>query len=138
MPAPVVQGLLESALYVSDLEQSVAFYCALFGFEVIYSEGDRLRALSIANKQVLLLFRVGASRQPTDTPSGRIPSHDGHGTLHLAFAVSSEDIQLWRDRLATNGITIESEVHCGGQSLYFRDPDSHLVELISPGCWPIF
>ncbi len=138
MPAPVVEGLLETALYVSDIERSVVFYRALFGFELIHSEGDRLRALSIADKQVLLLFRVGASRQPTDTPNGRIPPHDGHGTLHLAFAVSSADIPLWRDRLTANGIAIESEVHCGGHSIYFRDPDSHLVELISAGCWSIF
>lgn len=41
------------------------------------------------------------------------------------------------------GVALESQVHCGddrpqGDSLYFRDPDGHLVELITPGCWPIY
>jgi len=26
----------------------------------------------------------------------------------------------------------------GGRSLYFRDPDQHLLELITPGCWSIY
>ena len=26
----------------------------------------------------------------------------------------------------------------GGQSIYFRDPDGHLVELATPGIWAIY
>jgi hypothetical protein len=26
----------------------------------------------------------------------------------------------------------------GGASLYSRDPDGHLLELITPGCWAIY
>jgi len=37
---------------------------------------------------------------------------------------------------------IESELNCGdgspGDSLYFCDPDGHFLELITPGCWPIY
>lgn len=135
---PRVDGLLETSLYVADLDRSVSFYSELFGFKLIHSEGDRFRALSIEGKQVLLLFRVGASKDDTQTANGRIPSHDGQGTLHLAFAISVETVQSWRDRLRSRSIRIESEVHCGGQSIYFRDPDGHLVELITPGCWPIY
>lgn len=133
-----VDGLLETSLYVTDLSRSVSFYTELFGFELIHSEGDRLRALSIEAKQVLLLFRVGASIHETQTGGGRIPPHDGQGTLHLAFAISAENVQPWRDRLESRSIRIESEVQCGGHSIYFRDPDGHLIELITPGCWPIY
>ena len=26
----------------------------------------------------------------------------------------------------------------GGHSVYFRDPDGHLIELVTPGCWQIY
>ncbi len=26
----------------------------------------------------------------------------------------------------------------GGTSLYFRDPDGHLLELVTPGIWSIY
>ncbi len=135
---PGVNGVVETALYVADLERSTRFYQDLFGFPLIYTEGDRLRALSVADRQVLLLFRAGGSRRATETPNGTIPPHDGHGTLHVAFAVTKEEMELWRGWLRDRGIGIESEVNCGGLSLYFRDPDGHLLELISPGCWPIY
>ncbi len=133
-----INGLFETSLYVADLDRSLDFYKRVFDFRPIHREGDRLQALSISGLQVLLLFRIGASRQPTETKEGSIPPHDGHGNLHLAFAISADQLQPWRDRLTANSIVIESEVHCGGDSLYFRDPDGHLVELITPGCWSIY
>jgi catechol 2,3-dioxygenase-like lactoylglutathione lyase family enzyme len=41
--------------------------------------------------------------------------------------------------LARNGIAIEKEVDWKGRnrSLYFRDPAGNLVELITPGGWPV-
>ncbi len=138
MTIPRINGLLETSLYVADLERSREFYSRLFGFRLIHSEGNRMRALSIDEKQVLLLFRIGASRQATQTPKGSIPPHDGGGTLHLAFAIAADQLGPWRARLLDNGIAVESEVDCGGKSIYFRDPDGHLVELITPGCWPVY
>jgi catechol 2,3-dioxygenase-like lactoylglutathione lyase family enzyme len=29
-------------------------------------------------------------------------------------------------------------LHRGGTSLYFRDPDGHLLELATPGLWTIY
>jgi catechol 2,3-dioxygenase-like lactoylglutathione lyase family enzyme len=38
------------------------------------------------------------------------------------------------------GVSIEGEMEWprGGTSLYFRDPDGHLVELATPGLWSIY
>ena len=136
---PAVNKVLETALYVKDVERSTKFYQDLFGFELILSE-DRLHALSVAGQNVLLLFKEGASTQPSQYPGGLIPPHDGHGTLHLAFAISPDDLQPWRETLRQHDIAIESEVtgERGGHSLYFRDPDNHLVELATPGLWKIY
>ena len=41
-------------------------------------------------------------------------------------------------RLAEAGIAVEAHTTWprGGESIYFRDPDNHLVELATPGLWP--
>lgn len=137
---PAVLGVVETSLYVDDLETSLSFYVELFGFPVIYREGQRMCGLGVAGKQVLLLFHKGGSLTATIAPGGRIPPHDGQGSLHVAFAVEKAELAGWREKLKERGIEIESEVDCGrgGHSIYFRDPDRHLLELISPGCWPVF
>jgi len=88
-------------------------------------------ALRIAASQVLLLFRKGGSAQATVTPYGTIPGSDGDGSLHVAFFIPASDFESWRDRLQRSGVAIESLVKwpAGGRSMYFRDPDKHLIEL---------
>jgi catechol 2,3-dioxygenase-like lactoylglutathione lyase family enzyme len=73
-------------------------------------------------------------------PGGIIPPHGGSGSLHFAFAIRAEDVRAWEQRLADAGIAIESRVRweLGGESLYFRDPDNHLLELATPGTWPSY
>jgi len=139
---PTVTGVVETALYVDDLERSGRFYEGVFGFRLLMSE-DRMRAYSVADKQVLLLFKVGSSTQPSPMHGGIIPPHDGRGTLHMAFSISPDEVEPWKRQLEQKGVALESQVHCGdnsplGDSLYFRDPDGHLIELITPGCWEIY
>jgi catechol 2,3-dioxygenase-like lactoylglutathione lyase family enzyme len=89
---------------------------------------------------VLLLFKRGATLEPVQLPGGVLPPHDGAGQLHFAFAIRATDLASWRERLEAQGVIIESEVAWprGGRSLYFRDPDYHLVELATPGVWPTY
>jgi catechol 2,3-dioxygenase-like lactoylglutathione lyase family enzyme len=135
--APRVTHVLETALYVADLERSRTFYQGLFGFAV-FLQDERMCALEVPGRQVLLLFRQGASLQPSPTPGGLIPPHDGHGTLHLAFAAEAAELPAWERRLAGHGVDVESRVtwSAGGTSLYFRDPDNHSIEIATPGLWP--
>lgn len=136
---PTAGRVLETSLYVEDLDRSVEFYQRLFDFEKLTSD-NRFCALNVAGQQVLLLFRKQATLQPVPTPGGIIPPHDGGGQMHIAFTIDKEDEGKWTDRLRTLGIDVESRVTWprGGFSLYFRDPDGHLLELVTPGCWPIY
>ncbi len=116
---------------MEDVARSVDFYQKIFGFAPIVDFGGRGCAMQAANRQVLLLFKKGAS--------GAIqPPHDGDGELHLAFATSAIELAAWEDWLAENGVAVEEKRkwELGGQSLYFRDPDRHLIELATPGVWP--
>ncbi len=136
---PGVGGVLETALYVEDLKRSAQFYTAVFGFEDIGGD-QRLRIMNIRDRQILLLFKKGASTRPTETPGGTIPPTDGTGNLHLAFSISASDLEPWERWLRDKGVPVESKVRWerGGQSLYFRDPDGHALELATPGTWPIY
>ena len=133
-----VTGILETALHVANPVRSADFYRRLFGFDLLL-ETERLVALNVAGRNVLLLFQEGGTSEPLVIEGGVIPPHGGSGQLHLAFSIVAEDVEPWTQRLRSAGIAIESVVNWpeGGQSLYFRDPDGHLVELATPNIWPL-
>jgi catechol 2,3-dioxygenase-like lactoylglutathione lyase family enzyme len=137
---PPVAGVLETALYVADLDRAAEFYRSVFGFRDLLREDSRLHAMSMADRQVLLLFRVDGSLEPTRAPGGWIPEHGASGRSHLAFAIECDALEQWREHLREKQVAIESEVDTprGGKSVYFRDPDGHLLELVTPGCWEIY
>ena len=134
--APAVDGVLETSLYARDLERTAAFYRDLFGFRALV-DSPRLIALEIARRSVLLVFQAGATEQDVVDPAGVIPGHEGRGRLHVAFSISADDLDAWRQRLAERGVEIAGEYRWprGGVSLYLRDPDGALVELATPGLW---
>ncbi len=136
---PRVTRQLESSLYVANLDRSRDFYQRVFGFEKLLQE-DRMVGLAVPGGSVLLLFRRGGSVEPSRMPGGVIPPHDGHGTLHLCFAVPLAELDAWERHLATLGIPVESRVvqSFGGTSLYFRDPDGHSLEVAVPGLWATY
>jgi catechol 2,3-dioxygenase-like lactoylglutathione lyase family enzyme len=134
-----VSGILETALYVADPVASAHFYRRLFGFPALL-ETERLIALDVAGRSVLLLFKRGATGEPFATSGGVIPAHPGSGITHFAFSIASEDVEPWLQRLGTAGVTVISTVTWSGgaRSVYFHDPDQNVVELISPGFWAIY
>ena len=137
--SPQVDGVLEISLYVADVARSKRFYESLFQLECLL-EDERLCALAVSGKQVLLLFRRQGSVNSVVIPGGTIPGHDGSGELHIAFSIAASQLDAWRKKLEEQHVAIESTVHWprGGESLYFRDPDNHLVELATPGVWSIY
>lgn len=138
--APAVHGVVETALYVEDLPRAVAFYRDVLGLKPLVGDDVRFQAFDSGAQRVLLLFKRGATLEPTPVPGGVIPPHDGHGPQHIALAIDAADYDAWQARLAAGNVTVEEESSWprGGRSLYFRDPDQHLVELVTPGIWPVY
>ena len=135
---PRLSGVMETALYVADLDRAAGFYRRLFGLET-FLQDRRMAALGLPGGAVLLLFARGATDTPAPAPGGAvIPPHGGSGSLHLCLAIPWGELAAWERHLAAAGIAVESRVRWprGGTSLYFRDPDGHSIELATPGLWP--
>ena len=135
---PKLDRVLETALYVDDLDRAAAFYAELFELAPLYAD-ERLRAFAVGSS-ALLLFRRGASLETITMPGGTIPPHDGTGPLHVAFAIGADELAPWEERLRDHGVAVEGRTDWprGGRSIYFRDPDGHLLELATPGLWRIY
>ena len=132
---PSIRGIVETCINVTDMNRARRFYEGLFGFDVMEHD-ERFCAYRVGT-DVLLLFTHGASDNPIPVNGGLIPPHETRGSGHFALAVSKDDLDAWRSALTDHGIRIETDImwERGGNSIYFRDPDENLLELVSPGVW---
>ena len=137
---PKLSDVKETALYVDDLPRAMRFYVDVMGLAVLVEQQDRFCALDVEGKHVLLLFVRGKSNQDTQLPQGVIPAHDGAGPLHIGFSVAESELPAWESHFAAHGVQVLSRMTWprGGISIYFRDPDGHLLELLSPGVWSTY
>lgn len=127
-----IEAVIETGIYVDDLDQAEAFYRDVLGLSVIGKEPGRHVFFRVGQRSVLLAFNAGATLQGTV-----LPAHGAKGPGHFALGIATADLDAWRQRLVAHGIVIEKEVQWprGGKSLYFRDPAANSVELITPACW---
>jgi catechol 2,3-dioxygenase-like lactoylglutathione lyase family enzyme len=131
---PALQGILETSLYVSDLNRAIAFYRDMLGLRLM-AQFERERGVAMqAGPGVLLLFRAEETLK-----GGEFPSHGARGPGHVAFDVEPEQLPAWRKRLAECGVPIEKELSFGSNlpSIYFRDPDGNSLELAVAAIWPL-
>ena len=123
--------VLETVLYVDDLDAAEDFYGEVLGLE-LDSKKDGLFVFFKCGAGMLLLFEPGAAS------TGRnVPPHGAQGPGHACFAVAETDLESWQARLQGAGVAIEQEVDWprGGRSFYFRDPAGNSLELATPKIW---
>jgi len=120
---PAFLGLRHVALNVRDVEKSVAFYTKVLGMGVewrpdpdnayLTSGGDNLAIHKLADPDRL----------------SPVQSVD-----HIGFVVRTmADVDRWAERLKDNRIPLvkEPKTHRdGARSLYFKDPDGLLIQII--------
>ena len=134
-------GLLEAGLFVESLSKARDFYEQVLGLEKL-RESEVGCVFVVAKGQLLLLISQEKARVPGKTPGGEVPpcvsgAGETLGAGHVAFAVAEAELDAWRARLESQGVEVLSEVAWEGEgrSLYFRDPDGHLLEIATPGLW---
>ena len=127
-----IQGAIETAIYVRDLEETESFYRTILGLTVIAKEPGRHVFFQVGTSSVLLAFIADATLK-----GDQLPSHGANGPGHFALGIDADALDAWRQKLQESGVAIEKEYEWprGGKSLYFRDPAGNSVELITPGVW---
>ena len=126
-----IDRVLETILYVDDLDAAERFYGEVLGLE-LDSRKDGLFVFFKCGAGMLLLFEPGAAS------TGRnVPAHGAQGPGHACFAVAEADLEHWKEHLQAAGVAIEQEVEWprGGRSFYFRDPAGNSLELATPMIW---
>jgi catechol 2,3-dioxygenase-like lactoylglutathione lyase family enzyme len=136
---PGLNGVLETSLYVDNLEAAERFYGRILGLPKIYSVPGRQLVFRCDSGVLLIFDPAQTERNQMTINGGAIPLHGARGAGHMAFRVPKERLDAWRERLLAKGVAIESEIDWpnGAHSIYFRDPAGNSVELATPDMWGI-
>ncbi len=120
------QYLGHVVFYVKNLEQSLAFYRDLLGFQEVgrIFNGAAAALTSGRTHHELLLIQVGDAPGP--------PSGTRRGLYHIGIKIGDglEALRHAKRELDEAGVSIDGmSDHTVSQSLYLRDPDGNEVEL---------
>ena len=137
-----LNGVVETALFVEDLPRACGFYEQVLGLRRV-KISDTGCVFRVADQRYLLIISRKAAHTPNKTASGdllppcALPQQDGQGPGHIAFGIPKDEVDSWRQRLAKYNVDLLSEIswETGARSLYFRDPDGHMIELATAGIW---
>src|SRR5437763_33126 len=93
---PELSGVLETAVYVDDLDTAEQFYGGVLGLPKIFSAPGR-QLVFRAGDSILLVFNPQhTERERVIINGGAIPFHGARGSGHMAFRVEKSDLEVWR------------------------------------------
>jgi catechol 2,3-dioxygenase-like lactoylglutathione lyase family enzyme len=134
----MIEGILETALYVDDLDAAEAFYGGVLGLEKI-TRAENRHVFYRCGPGVLLVFNRAETVKPPPEGALPVPPHGTTGAGHACFRVEERALDHVVENLIASGIAIESDFHWpgGARSIYFRDPAGNSLECASPSLWNI-
>src|SRR6516162_4831556 len=100
-----IKAVVETAIYVDDLQATETFYQTVLGLPVIGTEPGRHVFFQVGEASVLLAFRAEATLK-----GDQLPPHGATGPGHLALGIDAESLNAWRKHLQGHGVIIEKEV----------------------------
>ena len=114
-----IHGINHVTFSVSDLDKSILFYQGVFEAKLLL-RGEGMAYLELCGLWLALNVQADIPRQEIK-----------QSYTHLAFTLAAADIQPMKQRLERLGVDLRpdrSRITGEGQSLYFADPDGHLLE----------
>jgi catechol 2,3-dioxygenase-like lactoylglutathione lyase family enzyme len=119
-----LEGIDHVALGVRDIERSAEWYIDVLGFERLH-EGAWDGVPTFVGKGNTGLALFPANPDAKSTPS----THRDIRLLHLAFRANLQNFLAAQRELQKRGIKFEFQDHEISHSIYFHDPDGHLLEI---------
>lgn len=124
--------ILETCLYVDDLDKAAEFYTSVLGFRLFSREENRHVFLA-GEGAMLLLFNPAITANEID---GMVPSHGAVGAGHVCFQIEPGEEETYEQHLLNHNVEIEKKVHFGPHlSIYFRDPAGNSLEFATRKLW---
>jgi glyoxylase I family protein len=138
----MILGLHHAAITVANLEDALAFYCDIIGFEIVM-EAELPPGIDMMNEAMDLAdasFKVRMIKKGNScielfefntSQTGKLKRPvNRQGITHIAL--TSDNISADYERLASNGVTFNSTIVGVSPSrfVYGRDPFGNVIELL--------
>lgn len=113
---------------VDDVEESVAFYTKMLGFELLSNAAPAFADVRRGNLRLLLAGPLSSAGRPM--PDGTTPGPGGWNRIHFIV----DDIESEVTRLRSDGAQFRNDVleGPGGKQILLEDPSGNVVELFQP------
>jgi catechol 2,3-dioxygenase-like lactoylglutathione lyase family enzyme len=113
---------------VDDVEESIAFYSKLLGFELLTDFSPAFADVKRGNLRLLLSGPNSSAGRAM--PDGATPRPGGWNRIH--FIVDDLDTEI--QRLRQLGATFRNDVveGPGGKQILIQDPSGNVIELFQP------
>jgi catechol 2,3-dioxygenase-like lactoylglutathione lyase family enzyme len=117
---------------VDDVDDSVAFYTKVLGFEVLTNFAPAFADVKRGNLRLLLSGPKSSAGRPM--PDGAQPGPGGWNRIHFLV----DDLAAEVDRLSGAGAQFRNEIveGPGGKQILLEDPSGNVVELFEPAEQP--
>jgi len=123
-----LEGIDHVAISVRDVEKAAQWYIDVLGFERRH-QGMWIGVPAFIGKGTTALALFPAKSDE--------PVRGGIRMLHLAFGATRKNFLAAQDELKQRPIKFEFEDHEISHSIYFHDPDGHVLEITTDEIKPL-
>ena len=113
---------------VDDVDEAIAFYTKLLGFELLTSASPAFADVKRGNLRLLLAGPASSAGRPM--PDGTKPGPGGWNRIH--FIVDDIDAEVARLHDAGGRFRNDIVEGPGGKQILLEDPSGNVVELFQP------
>lgn len=113
---------------VDDVDEAIAFYTKLLGFELLTSAVPAFADVKRGNLRLLLAGPTSSAGRPM--PDGTKPGPGGWNRIHFIV----DDLEAEVARLRDAGARFRNDIveGPGGKQILLQDPSGNVVELFQP------
>jgi catechol 2,3-dioxygenase-like lactoylglutathione lyase family enzyme len=128
MPIDPTDEVVNVRYMVHDVDEAIAFYTSVLGFEVLTSAAPAFADVKRGNLRLLLSGPASSAGRPM--PDGAVPGPGGWNRIHLHVHDLEGEVARLRD--AGGGFRNDIVVGPGGKQILLQDPSGNIVELFEP------